>query len=123
MMLPLWLLGLDLPAWAIMAVLFASSIPQSLVNAPVLGLLTTRTPEALRPKVLTAVITIAMLAGPVGLVVAGPLLEWLGPRPVFVVVAAGQTVFAAFFAWVALRSGGQATEKRWESSPAPSISA
>ena len=71
--LPIWLLGLDLPLWATMAALFVSTIPQPLVNAPVIGLMTTRTPEALRPKVMTSVLTVAMLAGPVGLAAAGPL--------------------------------------------------
>ena len=87
--LPIWLLGLDLPLWATLAALFASTIPQPLVNAPVIGLMTTRTPEALRPKLMTAVLTIAMLAGPIGLVAAGPLLEAYGTRTVFVIIAAG----------------------------------
>ncbi len=103
--LPIWLLGLDLPLWATMAALFASTIPQPLVNAPVIGLMTTRTPEALRPKLMTAVLTIAMLAGPVGLAAAGPLLQAFGTRPVFVLIAAGMTVFALYFASVALRFG------------------
>ena len=103
--LPIWLLGLDLPLWATMAALFVSTVPQPLVNAPVIGLMTTRTPEALRPKLMTALLTVAMLAGPVGLVAAGPLLEALGTRPVFVIIAAGMTVFALYFASVALRFG------------------
>ena len=107
--LPIWLLGLDLPLWATMAALFVSSIPQPLVNAPVIGLMTTRTPEALRPKLMTAVLTMAMLAGPIGLAAAGPLLEELGTRPVFGLIAAGMTVFALYFASVALRFGPRAT--------------
>ncbi len=103
--LPIWLLGLDLPLWATMAALFVSTIPQPLVNAPVIGLMTTRTPEALRPKLMTAVLTIAMLAGPIGLAAAGPLLETLGTRPVFAIIAGGMTVFALYFASVALRFG------------------
>ena len=103
--LPIWLLGLDLPLWATMAALFVSTIPQPLVNAPVIGLMTTRTPEALRPKLMTALLTIAMLAGPVGLAAAGPLLEALGTRPVFAIIAAGMTVFALYFASVAFRFG------------------
>jgi MFS family permease len=102
---PIWFLGLDLPLWATMGALFVSTIPQPLVNAPVIGLMTTRTPEALRPKLMTAVLTIAMLAGPIGLVAAGPLLEAYGTRPVFVIIAAGMTVFALYFASVALRFG------------------
>jgi MFS family permease len=105
MSLPIWLLGLDLPLWATMAALFVSTVPQPLVNAPVIGLMTTRTPEALRPKLMTALLTVAMLAGPVGLAAAGPLLEALGTRPVFVIIAAGMTVFALYFASVALRFG------------------
>ena len=107
--LPLWLLWLDLPLWATMLALFVSTVPQPLVNAPVLGLMTTRSPEALRPKVMTAVLTVAMLAGPVGLALVGPLLETLGTRPVFGIVAAGMTVFALYFASVALRFGPRAT--------------
>ena len=42
MTLPIWLLGLDLPLWAVMAALFVSAIPQPLVNAPVIGLMTRR---------------------------------------------------------------------------------
>jgi MFS family permease len=103
--LPIWLLGLDLPLWATMAALFVSTLPQPLVNAPVIGLMTTRTPEALRPKLLTALLTIAMLAGPVGLAAAGPLLQAFGTRPVFVIIAAGMTVFALYFASVAVRFG------------------
>lgn len=114
--LPIFLLSLDLPLWATMAALFVSTIPQPLVNAPVIGLMTTRTPEALRPKLMTAVLTVAMLAGPIGLAAAGLLLEELGTHAVFAIVAGGMTVFALYFASVALRYGPQATT---EAPPAP----
>ena len=103
--LPIFLLSLDLPLWATMAALFASTVPQPLVNAPVIGLMTTRTPEALRPKLMTAVLTVAMLAGPIGFAAAGPLLEELGTHAVFAIVATGMTTFALYFASVALRFG------------------
>jgi len=105
LVLPIWLLGLELPAWAVLLVLFCSAVPQPLVNAPIVSLITTRSPEALRPKVMTALMTMAMLAGPLGILGAGPLLEEVGPRSVFLVIAAGLTVFAGFFAWVAVRYG------------------
>ena len=41
----------------------------------------------------------------VGLVAAGPLLEAWGTRTVFAIIAAGMTVFALYFASVALRFG------------------
>ena len=109
MPLPLFLLSLDLPLWATMAALFVSTIPQPLVNAPVIALMTTRTPEALRPKLMTSVLTVVMLAGPIGYAVAGPLLEELGTRTVFAIVAGGMTLFALYFASVALRFGPRTT--------------
>jgi len=101
--LPIWLLLADLPAWGVVAALFLSALFGPLVNAPLLGVITTRTPAALRPKVMTAVITFAMLAGPLGLIVVGPLLQNIGPRPVFGLVAAGELAAALVFAFVALR--------------------
>jgi MFS family permease len=101
--LPIWLLGLDLPAIGVMAVLFTSSFFGPLVNAPLIGVITTRTPEALRPKVTTAVVTAALLAGPLALLVAGPLLESWGAQNVFFVVAAGELLATLPFASVALR--------------------
>ena len=67
-----------------------------------------RTPEALRAKVMTAVLTTAMLAGPLGMVVVGPLLAGLGPAPVFLLVATGQVLATIPFAIVAFRHQGRA---------------
>jgi MFS family permease len=101
--LPIWLLAIELPAGAVVGALLVSSLFGPLVNAPVIAVLTTRTPAALRAKVMTALLTFAMLAGPVGLLIVGPLLEWLGPHSVFGIVAAGETLSAVFFLLVALR--------------------
>jgi MFS family permease len=101
--LPIWALVAELPAWGVVAALFASAFFGPLVNAPLIGVITTRTPEPLRAKVMTAVVTFAMLAGPVGLFVAGPLLERFGPHVVFAIVAAGQLAASLAFAFVALR--------------------
>jgi MFS family permease len=99
--LPVFALSLELPVPAVMAALAASSFFGPLVNAPLIGVITMRTPEALRAKVMTAVLTMAMLAGPAGMVVAGPLLESWGPRPVFLLVASGQLLATIPFAIVA----------------------
>jgi MFS family permease len=102
--IPIWLLALDLPAWGVVLALFASSFFGPLVNAPLIGVITTRTPEPLRAKVMTAVITTAMLAGPIGMLVAGQLLQAWGPHEVFLLVAAGQLAATIPFAAVAFRS-------------------
>ena len=95
---PLWILPLDVPPPVVMLALFASSVFGPLVNAPLIGVITMRTPEALRAKVMTAVLTFALLAGPLGLLVVGPLLESWGPRPVFLLIAAGELAATGFFA-------------------------
>ena len=103
--LPVFALALELPVLGVMAALALSSFFGPLVNAPLITVITTRTPEALRAKVTTAVITTAMLAGPLGFVFAGPLIESWGPRPVFLLVAAGQLLATLPFLAVAFRSG------------------
>jgi MFS family permease len=107
---PVFVLGFDLPVAGVMAALALSSFFGPLVNAPLITVITTRTPDALRAKVTTAVITTALLAGPVGYVVAGPLIEAWGPRPVFVLVAAGQLLATLPFLAVAFRSGEPVAE-------------
>jgi MFS family permease len=101
---PIWLLPLGLPVPGVMAVLFVSSFFGPLVNAPLIGVITMRTPESLRPKVMTAVLTFAMLAGPLGLLAVGPLLAGIGVYKVFLVVAAGQTLASLIFAYAAARA-------------------
>jgi MFS family permease len=103
--LPLPLLALHLPAWGVVAVLFVSSLFGPLVNAPLIGVITMRTPEALRAKVMTAVLTFALLAGPLGLFLGGPLLQAIGPHKVFLLIAAGQLLACLPFAVMALRPG------------------
>ena len=107
---PIFALAIDLPVPAVMVALAASSFFSPLVNAPLIGVITMRTPEALRAKVMTAVLTMALLAGPIGLLVAGPLLESWGPRQVFLLVATGQLLATIPFALVAFRSSTPAAE-------------
>jgi MFS family permease len=115
--IPLFALAFSLPVAGVMAALAVSSFFGPLVNAPLMMVLTTRTPEALRPKVMTALITTAMLAGPLGYLVAGPLLEVWGPNRVILLVATGQLLATIPFARVAFdRSAEEPGEA--EASPA-----
>ncbi len=107
---PIFALAIDLPVPVVMVALATSSFFSPLVNAPLIGVITMRTPEALRAKVMTAVLTMALLAGPIGLLVAGPLLESWGPRQVFLLVATGQLLATIPFALVAFRSSAPAAE-------------
>lgn len=69
-----------------------------------ISVITVRTPPALRAKVMTAVVTFATVAGPLGLVAVGPLLGVLGARTGFGLIAGGMTASALFFVGVALRA-------------------
>ena len=105
MPLPLWLLSIAMPWGAAMVVLGAFAFFTPLINAPLLGILTTRTPAALRPKVMTSVMTVAMLAGPLGFFGTGLALAHVSVYLVFFVIAAAMTVGAVAFALTVLRRG------------------
>ena len=104
--LPRALLYFDLPAWTVAAILFATSIASPLINAPLITLLSTRAPEAVRGKVLTATATIVTIAGPLGLVLAGYALQGWGVHTVLLVSTLCQLPFAFVFAGLAARDTG-----------------
>jgi MFS family permease len=104
---PLWLLPFDPPAAAVIAALFAAMFFAPLVNGPVFGVLTARTPEQLRPRVMTALISANTLAAPLGFLIAGHAIERWGVTVVFAAVPAGITVLALAFASIALRHRGE----------------
>ena len=100
--LSLWVLALDVPVALLSLVLATFGAATMLVNAPVIGVLTIRTPEALRAKVMAAVITVATVAGPLGAAVAGPLIQAHGARTLLALVAGGMTISALCFGAVVL---------------------
>ena len=108
MPLPLFLLALSMPWAAAMVVVGAFAFFSPLVNAPIIGVLTVRTPEALRPKVMTAVMTVATLAGPLGFVAAAQALRYISLSTLFVVLPALLTLGALAFAAVLLRNSAPA---------------
>jgi MFS family permease len=106
MPLPLWALAVRMPWGVTLVVLGAFAVGGPLVNAPVLGILTTKPPEALRPKVMTAVITLATGAGPLGFLAAGEALRVVSLQTLFLVIAALLTVISLAFAAVLRRGSG-----------------
>jgi predicted MFS family arabinose efflux permease len=101
--LPLFLLS-PTTSWPIAVLIlaaFAFFVP--LVNAPVVGILTIRTPAELRPKVLTAFMTLATMAGPFGFIAAGYALRHATLGSFFIVLPALLTLGGLFFAAVLLR--------------------
>jgi len=101
--LPLWVLTVHVPLAAILATIALTAMCGPLMNAPLIGVITTRTPEALLPKVMTAIITAATLASPLGLIFAGYLLQHAGLTVTFTVVAAGVTAVCLVLALLLTR--------------------
>jgi MFS family permease len=103
MPLPLFLLALPLPWVAAVVVVGAFAFFTPLVNAPIIGVLTVRTPEALRAKVMTAVLATATVAGPLGFLAAGEALRYVSLGVFFLVLPALLTLGSAAFSAVLLR--------------------
>jgi len=112
---PLWVLPF-LPPWPVVFVaLFTATFFTPLVNGPTLAVLTARTPENLRAKVMTAVISVNTLAAPLGFLVAGQVLENWGIVPLFTAVVLGITWTAIVFASITWRHS--------DGEPAPELAA
>jgi MFS family permease len=100
---PLRLLPFLPPLPVVIASLLLATVFTPLINGPTIAVLTARTPVALRAKVMTAVISVSTLAGPLGFLVAGQVLERWGVVPLFTAVAAGITWLAIVFAAIVFR--------------------
>jgi MFS family permease len=101
---PLWVLTLDVGAWAMFAAVLASGLGNGLCNPTIHSIFTLRIPIAIRAKAMAAAGTIWGLGTPVGLVFAGPILSAFGPEPVLIGFAAVQTVCMLGVAAVSLRA-------------------
>ena len=108
MPLPLFLLSPAAP-WPVAVLvigLFGFFVP--LVNAPIVGLLTMRTPAELRPKAVTGFMTVATMAGPFGFIAAGYVLRHISIGSFFVVLPVLLTLGGLAFAAVLLRHSDDA---------------
>ena len=101
--LPLWLLVFELPAWAYSAALVASGVANGLVNPSIHTILTLRIPARLRPGALAAMAAVFTLIQPIGVFVAGPVLDSFGVEPVLVALAVIQTLAMGAIAFTSLR--------------------
>jgi MFS family permease len=96
--IPKLLLAFPLPAVGVAAVLTLQGFFGPLTGAPIFTVITMRTPQALRNVVLPAAFGLMFLTGPLGPIAAGPLINSVGTRMVFLIAAAGYLVGSAPFA-------------------------
>jgi MFS family permease len=115
--LPLWLLAFSLPVAGYVGAMLAAGIANGVVNPSLHATLTLRTPVSVRAKASTATLTLSAIAGPLAVGGAGPALDAYGARPVFLAVAAVQTVARLTACVAGLRFRRSAPAPR---SPSPS---
>lgn len=75
---PLWVLPLHVPAWALALAILASGVGNGVANPTIHSLFTLRLPPAVRAKGMTAMMTMWGIFQPLGLLVAGPALSTVG---------------------------------------------
>ena len=102
--IPELLLGIPLPAAGVATVLALHGFIAPLTGAPIFTVITTRTPAALRAKVLSAAIGLMFFTGPLGQVVAGPMINAVGARLVLLIAGAGYLLGSAPFATYVARN-------------------
>jgi MFS family permease len=109
--LPLWIVVAPVP-WPVVAlsvVLCGLFVP--LINAPLMGMITSRPPAALRAKVMTAVMAASGAGGPAGRLVIGPIYRWAGNAAVWTEIAGGMTLGGLLFLGAVWRaSAGDAAD-------------
>ena len=99
---PIWLI-VAVPPWPVTcAALVVCGLIVPLVNAPMMGIITTRPPAALRAKVMTATLTASGLGGPGMRLLVGPVYAWGGNAAVWVLLAGGISLGALLFSAAAL---------------------
>jgi len=104
--LPLWAIAADISWPLVCAAVAVCGFFVPMVNAPVMGILSTRPPLAVRAKVMTAVMTASGLGSPLGRLVVGPTFHAWGNAGVWMVVAGGLSLGTVL--WLAAVARGSA---------------
>jgi MFS family permease len=110
--IPLWLLVNDLSRWQFMLVLLVSGVFTPILNAPVFTLIMLLAPVELRAKVITFVLSMNLLTGPLAYALTGPALDRWGLTVVYAFVAIGVSLASAILVTLAFaRSNDEATDE------------
>jgi predicted MFS family arabinose efflux permease len=94
---PFWLLVPHVPLALMVAAMAVIGFANPMVNAPFIGMLTTRVPPALFPKVLQTIIVSGQVIRPLGYATAGLLFSSLGLHTVYALAALVASIAAANF--------------------------
>ena len=116
--LPLWVVAFDVPWPVACASVALCGLFVPAVNAPLMGMISTRPPVALRAKVMTAVMTASGVGSPLGRILVGPVYGWGGNAGAWVLVAGGLSLGTVLFVAAAIHGSGDATSAPGAQSPA-----
>ncbi len=94
---PFWLLVPHVPLAVMVFALAVTGFANPMTNAPYFGILTSRVPPALFPKVLQAIIVSNQVIRPAAYAVAGFLFASIGLHAVYAIAAAAATVASLNF--------------------------
>jgi MFS family permease len=100
---PLWVIAFPVSWFVVLAAVVAVGVVVPFVNAPIMGIVSTRPPLAVRAKVMTAVLTASGLGSPGGRLLVGPLYRLGGNGAVWVMIAGGISAGAVLFLLAARR--------------------
>jgi predicted MFS family arabinose efflux permease len=100
---PLWIVVAPVSWEVVCGALFACGFFVPLINAPMMAIITTRPPVAVRAKVMAAILTASGLGGPGARLLVGPVFRAWGNSGVWVMLAGGLTLGAVLFSAAALR--------------------
>ena len=100
--IPLWLLVLDLTVWQFALVLLVSGLFTPVLNAPVITLMMMLAPVDLRTKVITFILSMNLLTGPIAYALTGPVLDLWGLSWLYVGVALGVSLAAGVLVTLAV---------------------
>jgi MFS family permease len=85
--MPFWALAFMPPFFLALAALFCGGVAAGQLNPLIMTLVQERTPAALRGRVFGIITALALIAAPLGMVLAGFLTEWLGVIVVLLIIA------------------------------------
>jgi predicted MFS family arabinose efflux permease len=105
----LWPLTSHLPLAGVAGAMFLFGFASMIFVPPLVSMLTLRASAALRPKVMTAYVTVLTLAGPAGLAAGGPSAQAFGLTSVFTGIATAFTIGAVGL-WIVISTRGKLQE-------------
>jgi predicted MFS family arabinose efflux permease len=117
---PLWLVAAPVSWPVAVGCVMTCGVFVPMVNAPVMGILTTRPPAPLRAKVLTVVLTASGIGSPIGRLLTAPAYTRFGNAGVWILIAGGLTVGSILF--IAVTVAAWRSKASGSSSPAAQAS-